>query len=65
MNIQKAVKQALKLGKCISNKEFPYVKLVPHNGLPFGVCDLNGGKQYDNWNPTPKELLSNKWFLVD
>lgn len=42
MKIDEAVKQALEQNKCIMEKDYPYVKMLPVEGMPLIIMKSDG-----------------------
>lgn len=66
MRIDEAVKQALEEGKCLTNSEFPNVKLQPLSiDEPFIIMDRDGSNPVEYWEVVAADILSDTWEVVD
>ena len=67
MDIGKAVSEAYRLGKCITNSSFPDTKIKPTNDKGNCIVMYADGKNPSKygWQPTAEDLMRRDWVVVD
>lgn len=68
MKIDEALLLAVNHDKCVMREDCPSVKIVPLHGssMPLTIMPSDNSRPPSrNWNPTIKDLISDKWVVTD